>query len=92
MSGQAGAELERRTQSVIAAARRHLDVDHRRVGLVGERLSQEALRVARLGDDLEARLHEQSGDPFPQEHIVLAQNYSDGSSHAPKLPVCLLEF
>src|SRR3954469_468136 len=52
-------ELERCTQSVVAAAGRHLDVGDHDVGAVRQRLAQEVLRIACLSADVEARFVEQ---------------------------------
>ena len=53
-------------------ARRHVDVgDHDR-GAVREALAQQIVGVAGLGDYVEPGFREQSHDPLPQQHVVLA--------------------
>ena len=66
----------RRPSSVLG--RRHPDVDHRHVGLVGGDLPHQVLRVAGLTDDVEPRLVQQPHDPLAQQHGVLGDDYSHG--------------
>ena len=44
-----------------------------------ERLAQEVVGVARLRDDLEARLGEQPRDALAQQHVVLADHHAHGA-------------
>jgi hypothetical protein len=60
-------------QAVVSATGRHLNIDDCHIGPVRERLAQEPLGVARLGDDVEARLDEQPRDSLAQQDVVLTE-------------------
>ena len=53
-----GAQLDRRAQAVVGVVGRHPHVDDRDVGLVRADLAHQVVGVARLRDDLEARVLE----------------------------------
>ncbi len=66
--------LNGRLQTVVAVARRHVDVGDDDCGLVGKPLTQKIRGVAGLSGDLESGLDEQPDDPLAQQHIVLADH------------------
>jgi hypothetical protein len=49
--------------------------------VVPQRLAQQVVRVAGLGDDVVARLAEDAGDALPEEHVVLADDQALRSGH-----------
>jgi hypothetical protein len=73
-----GADPQRRAQPVVCVGRRHADVDHRDVGLVGVDLAQQVLGVAGLADDLEAPLLEQPHHALAQQHRIVGDDYAHG--------------
>ena len=81
MSGRLTAQRHRGAQTVVLAPGRHLYVDHGDVRPVRERLAQEVVGVAGLGDDVEARLAEQPREAFPQKDVVLSDHDSQRSRH-----------
>jgi hypothetical protein len=54
--------------------RGHSDVHDRDIRLVLADRSEQAPAVARLADDIETRLDEQSRDPFAEEDGVVREN------------------
>ena len=72
------ADLHRGAQAVVGVGRRHLDVDDRDVGPVRADLAAQVDRVARLADDVEARLLEQPAQPLAEEQLVLADDHPHG--------------
>ena len=73
-----GADPVRRAQALVGVGRRHAHVDHGDVGLVRADLAQQLLGVARLADDLEARLVQQSRDPLTQQNGVVGDHDTHG--------------
>jgi hypothetical protein len=71
-------QLDRGTQTVVSVPRWHVDVGDHDGRAVSEALAQEIGGVARLGDDVEPSLDEQSRDPLPKEDIVLTDYHSQG--------------
>src|SRR5262245_33274663 len=64
--------------ALVGLRGRHADVDDRDVGLVAPHLEQELVGVARLADDLDARLLEQPRQPLPQERRVVRDHGAKG--------------
>jgi len=77
----AAPELDRREQPVVAATRRHLDVDDRDVGSQGDRLPEQVGSVARVTDDVEADLGEDASDALAEEEVVLADHDANRLRH-----------
>ena len=69
-----GADLARGAQALVGVARRHPDVDHGDVGLVGADLAEQVLGVAGLAGDLESRVLEQAHEALAQQHGVLGDD------------------
>src|SRR2546423_7095447 len=78
---QQAPQLDRCAKAVVCPPRRHLDVDDCNIRLVRERLAQERLRIARLADDIEPRLHEQTRYPLAHQNVVLPDDYAQGLRH-----------
>ena len=76
-----GADRLRGPEALVGVGRRHPDVDDRDVGVVLADGDEERVGVADLGDDLEAGLDQQPGDPLAQEERVVGQDEPEG--HAP---------
>jgi hypothetical protein len=73
--GPLAPQLDRRAQTVVPVARRHVHIgDHDRRA-VRETLAQEIRGIAGLGDHVEASFGEQSHDPLAQQDIVLADHH-----------------
>ncbi len=72
-----------RLQPLVGVSGGHLDVDDRDVWLVCADLAQEIVEVAGLGDDLEAGVLEQAGDPRAKQEGIFGQHYAHGESLAP---------
>ena len=72
--GVLGADPLRRAQALIGVGRRHAHVDHGDVGRVRADLAQQVVGVARLADDLDARLLQQPCDSLTQQHGVVGNH------------------
>src|SRR4051794_34726048 len=82
----ARADVDRGAQAVVGVGRRHAHVGDRDVRLVGAHLADEVLGVARLGDDVEARVLEQPGDALAQQDTVVGDDYAHGISALRMVP------
>jgi hypothetical protein len=58
-----------------------LDVDDCDIRLMREGLAQERLRIARLADDIEAGLREQTRYPLAHQNVVLPDDHAQGLRH-----------
>ena len=67
-------------------ARRHADVDDRHIGLVGAGLAQQVLGVARLGDDVEARVGQDPRRALAEQHRVVGDQDTHGISARSVVP------
>ena len=74
------ADLARRDEPFVGVRRRHLDVDDRDIWIGQPDRAQELRRVGCLADDVEARVCEQSGEAFAQEHLVVGDHDAHGTS------------
>ena len=83
-AGMPLADLARGPQPLVGVRRRHPDVDDRDVRAVGAHLQHQLLGVARLPDDLEARVLEQPRDPLAQEHRVVGQHDAHRAEPTPR--------
>src|SRR5439155_14582597 len=63
---------------VVGVGRGHADVDHCHIRLVRPHLAREVLGVARLRDDLMARLLEQPHDALAHQYRVVGHHYAHG--------------
>ncbi len=63
-TGQLSPQFDRGPQAVVFSPGRHLDVDDRDVGTVGDRAAHQFLGVADLGHDVEAGVVQDADDAF----------------------------
>jgi hypothetical protein len=84
--GVAGADLERRAQALVLVRRRQADVDDHRVDRVTVHLQQELVGAPAAGDDLEAGIAEEPGEPLAEQDAVLGDRYAHGISALTRVP------
>ncbi len=70
--------LDRRTQPLVALGGRHPDVDDRHVGPVLDDRGDQRRAVADLGHDDAARIGDQAGEPFADEHGIVGDDDAQG--------------
>ena len=71
---------QRRPDALVGVGRRHPDVDDHQVGALLADGPQQLLGVGHGRDDLEAAVGQQLGQALPQQHGVLGDHDSHGSS------------
>ena len=77
-----GADPVGGAQALVGVGRRHPDVDHRDVGMVGSDLAQQILGVAGLAGHFEAGFLEQARQTLAQQHGVVGDHDTDfGVTH-----------
>src|SRR5215212_6716737 len=86
-SGQLRADDPGRLEALVDVRGGHADVDDGDIGLVGPDLSQQLLAVARLADDVEARVREQAHGALAQEDGVFGDHDAHGISARMVVPL-----
>ena len=69
-----------RDEALVGVCRGHLDIHDGHVRSRLADLAQQGLGVARLGDDVDARVPQHPDDPLPGEHDVFGNDYPHGIS------------
>src|SRR5262249_18968166 len=80
------AQLPRRPQALVRVGRRHADVHDRDIGALLLHLAKQLVRVARLANDFEPRLGEQTRHSLAQEHGVVGDHDTQGISALSRVP------
>ena len=79
-------DLSRSLRAFVRLRRRHADVDDRDIRLVAANRVLQLVGIGRLGENLEAALGEDAGEPFAKEGRVLGDHYSHGISPMIRVP------
>src|SRR4051794_5729103 len=79
-AGHPRARLQRGADALVGERRRQADVDDAHVGLVAHHGADEPGPVLDRGDDLEAALRQQAGEPVAQQREALGDHDPHGSS------------
>jgi hypothetical protein len=74
-----GHDLPGGAQAVVLEIRRHLDVDHQQIWVIGQRLAHEIPRVCGRTDDVEAGGGEDVDDALAKQRLVVADHHADRS-------------
>ena len=83
-----GPDLKRRAEPVVGVIRRHLDIGDNDVRTLGTCYPHNVASILRGADDLEAVVLQDVHDAFPENRLVLADDYADLPWPAHGINIC----